>query len=48
MHCGVAWLWNNCGDCVQVSYITNSRKEIQDTAEFVKVTGTTDHALWYT
>jgi hypothetical protein len=45
MHCGVVWLWNICGDCVQISDISNSRNEIQDTAELVKVTGTTDHPL---
>jgi hypothetical protein len=47
MCCGVAWLWNICGDCVQISYISNLR-QIQDTAELVKVTGITDQPLWST
>jgi hypothetical protein len=46
MDSGAVWLWNIRDDCVQVSYISNSRKPIQDTAEWVKVIGTTDHPLW--
>jgi hypothetical protein len=38
-------IMNICSDCVQVSYISNSRKQIQGTAELVKVIGTTDHPL---